>query len=66
MHFFAHLTVAQVISVKSLYELLKSFTAVVDEFGVSHARASKAALCAAEGLMLVSVIDFSASEGKRT
>ena len=31
--------------------LLQSFTAVLDEFGVSHSRAKNAALCAAEGLM---------------
>lgn len=54
VQFFAHLTVARVISVQSLYELLKSCTAVLDEFGVSHGRASKAGLCAAEGLMIVS------------
>lgn len=32
--------------------LLQSFTAVLDEFGVSHGRAKRAALCAAEGLMI--------------
>ncbi|KAH9894092.1 cap binding protein 80-PB [Cubamyces lactineus] len=52
VHFFAHLTVARVISVQSMFELLKSFTAVLDEFGVSHGRAAKAGLCAAEGLMI--------------
>ncbi|KAL1939685.1 hypothetical protein VTO73DRAFT_9718 [Trametes versicolor] len=52
VQFFAHLTVARVISVQSMYELLKSFTAVLDEFGVSHGRAAKAGLCAAEGLMI--------------
>lgn len=36
-----------------MFELLRSFTAVLDEFGVSHGRAKKAALCAAEGLMMV-------------
>lgn len=36
-----------------MYELLRSFTAVLDEFGVSHGRAKQAARCAAEGLMLV-------------
>ncbi|KAI8984955.1 cap binding protein 80-PB [Trametes punicea] len=56
VHFFAHLTVARVISVQSMYELLKSFTAVLDEFGVSHGRASKAGLCAAEGLMIAGPI----------
>ncbi|KAI0772512.1 cap binding protein 80-PB [Trametes elegans] len=52
VQFFAHLTVAQVISAQSMYELLKSFTAVLDEFGVSHGRATKAGLSAAEGLMI--------------
>lgn len=33
--------------------LLQSFTSVLDEFGVSHGRAKRAALCAAEGLMRV-------------
>lgn len=37
-----------------MFELLKSFTAVLEEFGASHGRAMKAALCAAEGLMIVS------------
>ena len=32
--------------------LLQSFTAVLDEFGVSYARAKKAALAAAEGLSI--------------
>ena len=58
VHFFAHLTVARVISVQSMFELLKSFTAVLDEFGVSHGRAAKAGLCAAEGLMIVSALVY--------
>ncbi|KAG5221493.1 Nuclear cap-binding protein [Salix suchowensis] len=37
-----------------MFGLLQSFTAVLDEFGVSHGRAKQAALCAAEGLMIVS------------
>lgn len=53
IHFFAHLTVAQVISIESLAALLQSFAAVLDEFGVSHGRGKNAALCAAEGLMIV-------------
>jgi nuclear cap-binding protein subunit 1 len=36
-----------------MYDLLCSFIAVLDEFGVPHGRAKKAALCAAEGLMIV-------------
>jgi len=33
--------------------LLQSFAAVLDEFGVSYGRGKNAALCAAEGLMIV-------------
>ena len=55
VQFFAHLTVARVISPSSMYELLKSFTAVFNELGTpSHTRASGAGLCAAEGLVIVS------------
>jgi len=53
IHFFAHLTMAQLISPDSMFALLQSFTTVLDEFGVSHGRAKRAALCAAEGLMIV-------------
>jgi nuclear cap-binding protein subunit 1 len=53
IHFFSHLTMAKVISVESMFSLLQSFTAVLDEFGVSHGRAKRAALCAAEGLVIV-------------
>ncbi|GLB33280.1 putative MIF4G like protein [Lyophyllum shimeji] len=49
---FAHLTVAHIVSPDSMLSLLQSFTAVLDEFGVSHGRAKRAALCAAEGLMI--------------
>ncbi|KAF8966447.1 MIF4G like-domain-containing protein [Flammula alnicola] len=52
IHFFAHLTVAKLISVDSMFSLLRSFTAVLDEFGVSHGRAKQAALCAGEGLLI--------------
>ncbi|KAJ7367816.1 MIF4G like-domain-containing protein [Mycena albidolilacea] len=52
IHFFAHLTVAKLISTDSMFALLQSFTAVLEEFGVSHGRAKKAAVCAAEGLMI--------------
>ncbi|KAI0069247.1 cap binding protein 80-PB [Artomyces pyxidatus] len=51
IHFFAHLTEAKVISPQSMLGLLQSFTAVLDEFGVSTGRAKRAARCAAEGLM---------------
>ncbi|KAF7330841.1 Nuclear cap-binding protein subunit 1 [Mycena venus] len=52
IHFFAHLTVAKLISTDSMFALLQSFTAVLEEFGVSNGRAKKAAVCAAEGLMI--------------
>ena len=45
---------AKIISPDSMIALLQSFTAVLDEFGVSHGRAKRAALCAGEGLMIVS------------
>ncbi|KAJ3783585.1 MIF4G like-domain-containing protein [Lentinula aff. detonsa] len=56
IHFFAHLTSAQLISPESFAALLQSFTAVLDEFGVSHGRAKRAALCAAEGLMIAGAV----------
>ncbi|KDR74497.1 hypothetical protein GALMADRAFT_250474 [Galerina marginata CBS 339.88] len=52
IHFFAHLTVAKLVSTDSMFSLLRSFTAVLDEFGVSHGRAKRAALCAGEGLVM--------------
>ncbi|KAL0058145.1 Nuclear cap-binding protein subunit 1 [Marasmius tenuissimus] len=52
VHFFAHLTSAGIVSTESFIALLQAFTAVLDEFGVSHGRAKRAALCAAEGLMI--------------
>ncbi|KDQ65071.1 hypothetical protein JAAARDRAFT_247138 [Jaapia argillacea MUCL 33604] len=52
IHFFAHLTVARIISAHSMASLLQSFIAVLDEFGVSQSRAKRAAMCAAEGLMI--------------
>lgn len=54
IHFFAHLSVAKLISADSMLALLQSFTAVLDEFGVSNSRAKRAALCAGEGLLIVS------------
>ncbi|KAF9004719.1 cap binding protein 80-PB [Cyathus striatus] len=56
IHFFAHLTSAKLISPESMIALLQSFTAVLDEFGVSHARAKKAAFCAGDGLIMVRII----------
>ncbi|KAF7301293.1 hypothetical protein MIND_00694300 [Mycena indigotica] len=52
IQFFAHLTVAKLISTDSMLTLLQSFTAVLEEFGVSLGRAKQAAVCAAEGLMI--------------
>lgn len=37
-----------------MISLLESFVAVLDEFGVSHGRAKKAASAAGEGLIIVS------------
>jgi hypothetical protein len=56
IQFFAHLTMAKLVSPESMIDLLQSFTAVLDEFGVSHGRAKRAAICAAEGLMIVCYI----------
>ena len=53
IHFFGHLTLAHVISVDSFTALIQSFTAVLDEFGVSLGRAKRASLCAGEGLIIV-------------
>ncbi|KAE9399085.1 hypothetical protein BT96DRAFT_957356 [Gymnopus androsaceus JB14] len=61
IRFFAHLVSAQVISAESFAALLQSFTTVLDEFGVSHGRAKRAALCAAEGLMIAGSVLTSAS-----
>ncbi|KAI9572404.1 MIF4G like-domain-containing protein [Boletus coccyginus] len=52
IHFFAHLMVAQVISIESMSALLQSFATVLDEFGVSYGRGKNAALCATEGLLI--------------
>jgi hypothetical protein len=54
IHLFAHLTTTKLVSPQSMYDLLRSFTTVLDEFGVSHGRAKQAARCAAEGLMMAS------------
>lgn len=53
IQFFAHLTTIKVISVESMCTLLRSFVAVLDEFGVSSGRAKRAAQCAGEGLLMV-------------
>ena len=44
---------ARLISPDSMISLLQAFTSVLDEFGASHGRAKRAAMCAAEGLMFV-------------
>lgn len=49
---------AKLVSSESMIALLQSFTAVLDEFGVSLGRAKRAAVCAAEGLMIVSASFF--------
>lgn len=59
IHFFAHLVIAKLVSAESMFALLQSFTAVLDEFGVSHGRAKRAALCAGEGLMIVCYVYLS-------
>ncbi|PFH50582.1 hypothetical protein AMATHDRAFT_144777 [Amanita thiersii Skay4041] len=56
IQFFAHLTMAKVISPDSMIALLQAFTSVLDEFGVSLGRAKRAAMCAAEGLMFAGPI----------
>ncbi|KJA21655.1 hypothetical protein HYPSUDRAFT_165386 [Hypholoma sublateritium FD-334 SS-4] len=56
IHFFAHLTVAGLISMDSMLALLHSFTAVLDEFGVSYGRAKQASLCAGEGLLVAGAV----------
>ncbi|KXN84222.1 Nuclear cap-binding protein subunit 1 [Leucoagaricus sp. SymC.cos] len=56
IQFFAHLTVAGLISPESMISLLQSFVAVLDEFGVSHGRAKKAALSAGEGLIIAGAV----------
>ncbi|GBE79109.1 MIF4G like-domain-containing protein [Sparassis latifolia] len=52
IHFFAHLTVANIVTPQSMFELLKSFTAVLEELNLANSRARNAAFCAAEGLMI--------------
>ncbi|KAH9843775.1 MIF4G like-domain-containing protein [Rhodofomes roseus] len=56
IQFFAHCTMAGLVSSQTMFELFRSFTAVLQEFGVSHGRAMKAALSAAEGLMIAGPI----------
>ncbi|KAH9921501.1 cap binding protein 80-PB [Epithele typhae] len=56
VQFFAHLTIARVISVPTLYSLLKSFADVHLEINTSQGRATKALLCAAEGLVIAGAV----------
>ncbi|KAG6919498.1 hypothetical protein DXG01_005087 [Tephrocybe rancida] len=63
IQFFAHLTVAGLVSPESMAALLQAFTAVLEGFNVSHKRAKRAVLCAAEGLMIAGAsLKTSASE----
>ncbi|KAG1902824.1 MIF4G like-domain-containing protein [Suillus fuscotomentosus] len=66
IHFFAHLTVAQVISIESMSALLQSFAAVLDEFGVSYGRGRNAALCAIEGLIISGAVMAKSSSSNTT
>lgn len=54
VNFFAHLTVARVISARSMYDLLDTFKEVIVSIDSTHNRSTKAALCVAEGLLIVS------------
>ena len=55
---------AKLISVDSMFALLRSFTAVLDEFGVSNGRAKQAVLCAGEGLLVVRLLELAIKEDK--
>ncbi|KAG9017386.1 hypothetical protein FRB95_000806 [Tulasnella sp. JGI-2019a] len=56
IQFFGHLVSMQVVAPASLLAVLKSFTAVLDEPGVSYSRARQAGLCAGEGLLRAGVV----------
>lgn len=58
IHFFADLAVNNIISPDSLLSVLQSFSAVLDEPGVSYGRAIKAGLCVGEGLIRVNLPFF--------
>ncbi|TFL05453.1 MIF4G like-domain-containing protein [Pterulicium gracile] len=66
IQFFAHLTEAGIVAPDSMVSLLQSFTAVLDEFGASYGRAKRAALCAAEGLMIAGYTIKQADPDKAT
>ncbi|KAL7412966.1 MIF4G like-domain-containing protein [Mrakia frigida] len=51
IHLFAHLVITGTISVQSYLELLQSFLSVVDELGVSAARAERVVVCVGEALI---------------
>ncbi|TBU61259.1 MIF4G like-domain-containing protein [Dichomitus squalens] len=56
VHFFAHLTVARVISARSMYDLLDTFKEVIVSIDSTHNRSTKAALCVAEGLLIAGTV----------
>ncbi|KIY47596.1 hypothetical protein FISHEDRAFT_45060 [Fistulina hepatica ATCC 64428] len=58
--FFAHLSVAGLVDATSYAGLLRALAAVLDEVAVSHARAKRVAVCAAEGALAAApVLDTS-------
>ncbi|KAL1742855.1 MIF4G like-domain-containing protein [Schizophyllum fasciatum] len=52
LHLYAHQARAWLVVPNDLADLLKSFSAVLDEVGVTHSRAKRAALCAVEGVLI--------------
>ncbi|KAI5829567.1 hypothetical protein K523DRAFT_241884 [Schizophyllum commune Tattone D] len=52
VHLYAHQARAGLVVTDDLADLLKSFSAVLDEVGVTHSRAKRAALCAVEGALI--------------
>ena len=47
---------AGLVTHESMILLLQSFSSVLEEFGVSAGRAKQAAICAAEGIMIVGFV----------
>jgi hypothetical protein len=58
IHLFAHLTVTGAVSASSYLALLQSFLSVLDELGVSPARAERVVICVGEGLIRVCRLSF--------
>ncbi|KZS92618.1 hypothetical protein SISNIDRAFT_412320 [Sistotremastrum niveocremeum HHB9708] len=56
IHFFAHLTVARIVSPAAMLGFLQNICQALDELAVSYARIVKASLCVAEGLMRAGAI----------